>query len=410
LDRKQENKKPTTMSLNHTNLSIKPPTTTNLIKNFDPSVIASDALSTHIIIHPHFPQLLTNFLSYKRTHGSKYEKALYKNTTTTWRALTTRLITKRPLTFMSAHDFTILRDGTCIPDGREEWDRNGTGAQEKNQVLNLEEYLSYDEIMLSSLVGVSGWTYFINDGGRWNKSRPGPRNSFQERGVIVGLVGARFERKGRMDSIFVLPSSEATNTGMDNGLSTLFESFFGVERNEEKFNRDMYQARMRITVDMFLLEANARAKEGGRKAYAYVVGLGLGVWQYHSDQAELYVDTFTAALTSLSLPHISTLEFAWINVPPACAQRVTTTAQERGIRVLFSKRNPAEKLDSDELLVLSYAWDGNSFPGNEYWNGSLDGSGDPAAACMSTIPELHNPLVNVEFVERIVVLGVEDEG
>jgi hypothetical protein len=226
--------------------------------------------------------------------------------------------------------------------------------------------------------------------------------------VIVGLVGARFERKGRMDSIFILPPS--SSEGMDTGLSTLFESFFGVQRNEERFNTHMYQARMRITIDMFLLEANARAKHAQRKAYAYVVGLGLGVWEYHPDQAEFYIDTFTTALTSLSLPHISTLEFAWINVPPACIQRVTSTAQERGIKVLFSKRNPAKKLESDELLVLSYAWDGNAFPGNEYWNGSLDGSGDPAAACMSTIPELHNPLVNEGFVERIVVLGGAEEG
>lgn len=59
--------------------------------------------------------------------------------------------------------------------------------------------------------------------------------------------------------------------------------------------------------------------------------------------------------------------------------------------------------------MLSYAWDGNAFPGNEYWNGSLTGSGDPAAACMSTIPELHNPLVN-DFAGRVKVLGGEEAG
>ncbi|KAF1942773.1 hypothetical protein EJ02DRAFT_454065 [Clathrospora elynae] len=399
--------------ISHDHLAITPPTQANLIQNFDTEQIEADARSTRIVVHPEFLPLLDKFLDHKRNHGSQYEKELYVHTFT-WREAISRLVTKRPLTFMDQCDFTILRDGTRIENGRREWDRNGTVDQDQNKYLSLTDYLSYDEIMLSSLIGVSSYSYFINDGNRNNVGVPGIPGSFQERGLIVGLVGARFERRDRMDSIYILdsevlpgPVSRRQNSELDR----IFKSAFGhAEGHKSRFDEDgfdtkMYKGRMRITIELLLLEANNRAQDQGNTAYTYIVGLGLGVWKIHSRQAELYIDTFTSALLSLSLRKISTLEFAWIDVDKACADRVTLAAKKQGIRVVFSHRNPAEKLSTQELLVLSYAWDGNAFPGNEYWAGNLNGSGDPAAACMSTIAELHNPLVNPDFTDRITVLG-----
>lgn len=51
-------------------------------------------------------------------------------------------------------------------------------------------------------------------------------------------------------------------------------------------------------------------------------------------------------------------------------------------------------LFAGKLLVVSYAWDGNALPGNEFWLGMLAATGDCAAASSSQIAELHNPHIN----------------
>jgi hypothetical protein len=396
-------------------LVIKPPTTTNSIINFPAATIAADAKATHILVHPRYSNLLTSFLAHKRANGSIYERSLYADFS--WQQLAARFIQARPLAFLGSSDYTLLRDGTALDsNATQEWDRNGTDLQHLNTHLTLENHLSYDEIMLSSLLGVSGPSHFINTGSRYNRARPAPEGSYESRGIIVGLVGARFEREDRMDSVHILPPTalsarqpEEIQTLQDPAVSAMIQTFLGAPRDPTlDFDTLMYKARCRVTAEMFLLEANSRAAEAGQEAWAYVVGLGLGVWQHTYEQREWYVSAWGEALDALDLPHVGTVEFAYISdVSARVQEEVSDLAARKGIQVIFSRRDPAEKLQDGELLVLSYAWDGNAFPGNEYWLGSLTGSGDPAAACMSTVAELHNPLVNPEFTARIRVAGTE---
>ncbi|KAF2436335.1 hypothetical protein EJ08DRAFT_728871 [Tothia fuscella] len=387
--------------LNLRNLPASFPTANNRITNFDPEVVASDALHTNIVLHPRLPNLFTAFLAHKREHGSVYEKELYASPDTfTWRTLATRLIEKRPLAFVGASDSTVLRNGQSLRDSRE-WDRNGTSQQDRNEVLTLKKYLSYDEIMLSSLIAVSGPTYFINKGDRYNGAELARKGTFEERGIIVGVVGARFERRDKMDSLFVL--EDFPSSTQHPKLTNIFLEFFGGrDPSSPRFDVGIFKSRIQITAETLLLEANDRAEQHSKTAFVHVVGLGLGVWQIHPTQPQWYIEVFTSIMQNLQLPHISTIAFSWIPIPISTQDDCVAAGKSKDIAIQFNKRNPADKLNTDELLVVSYAWDGNSFPGNEFWWGSLSGSGDPAAACHSTIAELHNPLVN-PFTDRVDV-------
>jgi hypothetical protein len=162
------------------------------------------------------------------------------------------------------------------------------------------------------------------------------------------------------------------------------------------FNISVYRQRMRLSIDAFILDADYRASIKNKKAYVHAVGLGLGVWMVLDKQGIWLAEEFIRSLIELQPKNIGVLDFSWF--PPEILPILESKAKDiKPINLILSKRNPADKIPGkykDHLLVASYAWDGNSFPGNEYWLGQLSASGDPAAACCSMIPQLQNPLIN----------------
>jgi len=385
--------------------------------------VLEHAKNTRPIIHEKTMQLISDFLDLKKQHGSDIEKRLYEGINE--KTFIDRLLTKRPLMFMTEKDSFLLPNRKAGSGGFE-----SIGTDREQNPLMLKDYLSYDEMAIAALLGVSVPTHFINNGNRNNLGKKDLTASYQEKGVYTGLVGARFEKPGLMEwkhmIITSIQNTEENGYGDSFGKHSDFQSkllavwgkFYGhrlpsfeeaqadctesyIPIGNDYLNKTIYKERMRMSIEPFLMDANQRGIEQGKNVYVHAVGLGLGVWQKTPEQAKLLIEVYAETLTKYKLSDISDIDFSWFPNDCVSCGGITNlnifTSEENHIRIHFSKRNPADKLagpDAAKLLVASYAWDGNSYAGNEYWAGALSASGDPAAACCSTIAELQNPNIN----------------
>ena len=391
--------------------------------------IVNQASVVRPILHAPVMVLIRKFLAFKKKEGSSIEQKLYDSMSES--QFIDRLLIKRPLMFMTESDAYLLRNGDKGQGGFE-----AIGTLNEKSPLVLKEYLSYDEMQIAALLGVSVPTFFINSGDRYNSAVPGIPGTFEEQGVYVGLVGARFERPGLMEwqHMIVTPQQNTAANGygakadQENPKTKLLfiwsqlyaEPFTAFEQAQsdksgryisigadQYLDTVIYKKRMKMVIAPFLVDAHERGKNQGKKVYCHVVGLGLGVWQKTPLQAKLMLEVYAEVLRNRDLSYISDLDFSWFPSEYQTCGGIGNLGlfktPHNAIMIHFSKRNPADKLvgkDEVKLLVAMYAWDGNAYPGNEYWAGHLTASGDPAAACCSTIPELQNPLINLNVSSK----------
>ncbi|XP_050741756.1 uncharacterized protein LOC108021965 isoform X2 [Drosophila biarmipes] len=377
-----------------------------------------------VTLHPNLSPELTasNFA------GSKQEKSVYRDMTVA--DFVQRLLAKRCVFFFDGSDFYKTMEGHT---GHEGFEQVGTAAEKSP--LTLTSVLSYDEIKLAALLYVSTHSEFINNGRRSNAGEVTQDKSTIEReGVIVGLIGARFERPYVMEyqDIMItrtqntpargygLSSSETDTPATD--LRRIWRQFyeepqdfvFGeTPRNRDRFeevaegvfDHQVMRKRYAISFDTLLLEAQDRALKAGKPAYIHVVGIGLGVWKAATRQETTFFQAFEERLQALGarLSHIGVVHFSWFHTRGFGglydgAVFPVEKHPQGGILIRNSARNPADKLQEDMLPVVTYAWDGNALPGNEFWANSLTATGDPAAACSTLIAELQNAHINRDYM------------
>ncbi|XP_073828618.1 uncharacterized protein [Musca autumnalis] len=416
--------------------------------------IQQQIVSAYPVIHEKVLFLIIDFLEHKLEFGSPIEKRLYKGMTIT--DFVQRLLSKRCVSFYGEDDDYMLLDAYTGhgPNYKQ------VGSSEEITPLVLKNVLSYDEIKISALLSVSSFSDFINDGNRANCGKPiADLTKIEREGLVLGMIGARFERREVMEFQDII-ISENQNIPKNGYGEKSFEkkqikkSFFNtlnprrkineldklqdyrriwnkfyeeydnlyaevMKGNDPrfgsslncllKFDNLMMKKRYAISFDMLLLESEHRAKLAGKLAYIHVVGFGLGVWRAASQQEQIFLETFHQRLKCLlpKLNNIGVVHFAWFNLKEWGDLKhgsflKSDSHSSGGIKIFLSKRNPNDKLESPDydnmLLIVTYAWDGNALPGNEFWVRKLQASNDPSTACSTLISELHNPHINTEFV------------
>lgn len=368
--------------------------------------------------------LITNFIRHKQNYGTSVERNVYSSMTST--EMLHRLYKNRPLMFVGSTDSWVLKTGE---EGFGHWETIGSDSEKFP--LCLKDYLSYDEIEISSFMSASIFTPFVNNGHRENSGRID--GNCEPNGVYVGQVGCRFKKFSKMEYRYMLidprQNTVENGYGKDNNsvkahYLSLWADFYGVDYfplhdeiasdTTDRFYKTrsccgdiyldthIYKKRVKIVAKLLLLEANNRGLVNNKKAFCYVVGLGLGVWKLPDSleiQTKITVEAYIEALQEQSFEYVSDLYFAWFDISGS----MVMPDEVNGVKIHHGNRNPAEPLgDPSKLLVANWAWDPNSYVGNEYWTGCLKTSGDPAACCSSLISYIANPdLGHIKTVHKL---------
>lgn len=442
------------------------PTNDNLIQSiangddFKKEEIEKHACNSYVFANKKVKDLITDFLSFKQQMYDDTERDFYASFGSDEELFVQRLIEKRPLCFYSPIDYYRPRN-------------NGNYSNNfDSSKYNKDEYIDYDENMISSLLNISSPTFVINNGNRSNKGifvKSGKNDNEQDReesAIYIGCVGARFEKPSKMEASIMLISKNQSNElngygpenkGLDNALNIFakfykqngvhnllydcsqnneniewyFPTFEEVEEYIEKtpnqkeyieivdkrneisryLNVPLYKHRMYLSYKPYFDECEKRALELEKYAVCHLVGLGTGAWSINHlkkiEQQKMIMEVVETILEEEEYEHISKIHFSWFDQELSSFSETMNNEQcfsgynNNHIMIYFNKRNPFDRVEDEEIVCAMYAWDGNSYIGNEYWVGLLYASGDPSAACCSTIPQLQNPLINKKVSKTV---------
>lgn len=207
-------------------------------------------------------------------------------------------------------------------------------------------------------------------------------------------------------------------------------------RNKASLYQDIYKdginivyfkKRLSFSIIPYLKEAENRGLEKNRQVMVSVPPIGAGVWRGSVDSKIIHQLILNIILEYLDndfdVKNLDTLVAifppgvdldVYINFVP-CEQILSINVDETTSKVSVAFKGKAQKLTifnetnrrvaslppagfESCLSVSAYAWDGNSYPGNEYWVDSFY-SFDPQAVICSLLGQFQNPEVNIHLAD-----------
>lgn len=367
-----------------------------------------------------------------------------------------RLIYNRPLAFVGNGNIT---SGMETPGNPKALDHIAGSFEPYVTGKSLEKY---ELISLAALVGCWSLTPIVHSGKKFSAHNIGrlredkffngdkKNGDFNTEAYVCGLVGARFEKANQMEHAYIKEGLPKNNP-IHKGLRELFESKITLNKNKYKHTyggnqtainkQNLYRERIRFTFELFLLQCFNISTTKNQSLCPVFTGLGAGVWAANSGIGSNINDIIEDVILSILTDNPDYLEtfpairISSINEYPDIVGHLgsistvfndkykhkygTVFGSECSIyHTHFNKGSGQSFFTQQELNQLIgtenvkqaflFAWDGNSFVGNEYWYGDMKGSGDPVTVSSCCIGQLCNPFINHNMLDRIEPLPTQN--
>jgi hypothetical protein len=339
-------------------------------------------LNSSCVLHSsHIENILTAVLGTVKKEGHAVSGIYAK---LGWRQLMERLLTKRVLWYYNESNYF----GGYL-NGVKYSGHNAMNRYLKFVENKLELFLHPDEAVVSSLLGLKV-PCFAYDDGRWSNKCQQQYKRLDKKVIMLAQVGARLEPYvGDKHGDRFLLSGKA---------ETPFQK--AVAQKLKDINQNLYIARCHLILEQSIM----CAVNHDTATHLILTGLGQGNWagtnksDRNREYSQALLSVLQKVLTKQNLNRLTIMDYG---VPVDLVQSIETKCQELGITFqLKDYKSPIFEFGQD-VDMYSFAWDGMSLVGNEYYTSPDIKSADPAAACSTSIAFMSHPKINPEMYKRV---------